>query len=274
MIRTLFLLVATLSLALPVQTTAASKVDGVVYHETAPASLNPNKAYFLFTSSRAKSGVLTITHAMLRVPSEAELEDYRRARLAAYEKALPKLTKQAKGASVMSLEEFDFRHDGPENLFAFDLGKTLGKPADGIDGTYLVEVPPGEYVFYGIGVGTRLLSVCNCLGTVRFEAKAGEITHLGGLYADKSHKQSPVPHIEDGLGEDMFRYGFVLSQAVVPANKGSAVPPTLAAFPLTLAKYYAVGPFRDPAALGINRLAPIPGVLEYEGGRVRTLEVR
>ena len=66
----------------------------------------------------------------------------------------------------------------------------------------------------------------------------------------------------------MFRYGFVLSQALVPANNASPVPSALAAFPHRVPQLHPVGPFRDPAALGINRLAPIPGVLEYERGRL------
>lgn len=268
MIRALLLIVAAIGISFSSSALAAGRVDGIAYHETAPSALNPDKAYLLFTSSRAKSGIMTITHVMLRVPNEAELETYRKARMVAYEKALPMLRKQADGGPVLPIEEFDFRHDGPENLFALDLGKSLGKPADGRDGTYLVEVPPGEYVLYGIGVGTRLLSVCNCLGTVRFKAEAGEITHLGALYADKSHNDSPVPHIEDRLGEDMFRYGFVLSQALVPARDESPVPSEIAAFPRKVPQLHPVGPFRDPAALGINRLAPIPGVLEYDRGRV------
>ncbi|MGB7372200.1 hypothetical protein [Erythrobacter sp.] len=266
--RVFSLLAATLALTLSAAAFAAGKVEEVVHHETAPSALDPDKAYLLFTSSRAKSGIMTISHVVLRVPNETELAEYREAKLAAYNNALPRLQRQARGGQVVSLEEFDFRHDGPENLFAFDLGKSLDRPERGVDGTYLVEVPPGDYILYGIGVGTRLLSVCNCLGTVRFEAKGGEITHVGGLYADTAHNDSPVPYIEDGLGEDMMRYGFVLSQALVPADGSTPVPASLAAFPRRIADFQPVGAFRDPAALGINRLAPIPGLLEYDRGRV------
>ena len=207
--------------------------------------------------------MMKIAHVFMRMPTQAELDAYLAAKSAAYAKALPQLTRKAKGGPVPSLEEYPFSWGGAENTFAVDMGKTLGA-----SDTFLIEVPPGTYVLYGVSVGSRGLTTCNCLGTVKFEAVPGRITQMGSLFADKVHEVSPVPHLEDNLGEQMAQYAFVLGQALVPADATTAMPPQLSALPHGLAEYRAVGMFREPGAASINRLAPIPGVLEYDRGRV------
>jgi hypothetical protein len=257
------LLIATMALIALAVPAVARDPEGVVHLTSAPASLTPDKAYLLFTSSQAKSGMMKITHVFMRVPTEAELAAYRVAKQRAYEEELPRLTRRAKGGPVPTIDEFQFAWDGPDNVFAVDMGDSLGE-----SDTYLLEVPPGTYVLYGIAVGTAGLATCNCLGTVKFDAAAGTLTQMGGLFADKVHRESPVPHLEDNLGPQMFQYGFIMGQALVPAEEGAPLPAGLAAFPHVRADYRPVGMFRERGAASINRLAPIPGILEYDRGRV------
>lgn len=256
-------LLTLVALALCAVPAHAREPQGVSYMTEAPTALDPAKAYLLFDSSRAKSGMVNISHVFMRVPAQKEVDRFLEAKRAAYQKELPKLRRKARDDQVPSLEEYQFSWSGAENTFAVDMGESLGK-----SDTFLIEVPPGTYVLYGIAVTTRNLATCNCLGTVKFEARAGVITHLGSLYADKVHKDSPVPYLEDNLGEQMFQYGFILGQALVPADGSTAVPPSLSSLPRVLARYEPVGMFREPGAQSINRLAPIPGVLEYNRGRV------
>lgn len=255
-----FLLLAAL---LPVPLAQAKDAEGVMNHVALPETLQPDKAYLLFDSSRAKSGIMQITHVLMRVPDQTEIDAYRAAKKAAYEKELPKLTKRAKGEVVPTLDEYSFSWSGVQNTFALDLGKPLG---DG--STYLVEVPTGTYVLYGISVGSRGLAVCNCLGTVKFDAAGGTITRIGALYADKVHKDSPFEQLEDNLGEKMFSYSFILGQALVPASESDPLPAGIENLPSVVAEFQPVGMFAEPGAASINRLAPIPGVLEYDRGRV------
>lgn len=239
--------------------------DGVVNHSAAPAALDPAKAYLLFRSSTAKSGMINIEHIFLRIPTDAEIAAYRSAKDAAYNADLPKLTKKAKDGKPPTIEEYDFAYDGPVNAFAVDAGDFL---EDGEMRTFLVEVPAGTYILYGVSVGGRGITACNCLGTVKFAARAGVITEMGSLFADKVHKESPIPHLEDNLGPSMFPYGFTMGQALVPPTEALARPASLATLPLELADYRAVGLFHEPGAEWINRLAPVPGILGYERGRV------
>lgn len=261
------LLVALLLFALPA-TAFAKGGDGVINHKVAPTALDPTKAYLLFRSSMAKSGMINIEHIFLRIPADAEIAAYRSAKEAAYAADLPKLRKKAKDGRIPTLDEYAFAYDGAANAFAVDGGDFL---EDGEMRTFLVEVPAGTYVLYGVSAGGRDITACNCLGTVKFEARPGLITEMGSLFADKVHKESPVPNLEDNLGPSMFAYGFILGQALVPPTEALPRPTALAHLPTETAEYHAVGLFPEPGALWINRLAPVPGILGYERGRAMDL---
>ncbi len=258
------LLIAILLLLAPYQS-IAREAKGVTAMRAAPAALNPAKAYLVFQSSRGKSGMFSIEHVFLRVPTEAEIADYLAAKQVAYDKALPELTRKAKDGKVPILSEYAFDYDGPDNAFATKSGDFL---IDGEMRTLLLEVPPGTYVLYGSTLGSGGLVTCNCLGTVKFAAKAGEITNMGSLFADKVHKPSPIPHLEDNVGPSMFSYGFIFGQALVPATSADPVPAVLKAFPVVLAEYHAVGLFHEPGAGSINRLPAVPGILGYQRSKV------
>lgn len=239
--------------------------QNVTMHRTAPASLAADKAYLFFRSSTAKSGMMNIEHVLLRVPTDAEVAVYRAARQTAYDAELPKLAKKAKGGRVPTIEEFVFPYAGPANAFAIDGGDFI---EDGTMRGFLVEAVPGTYVLYGVSVGGRDVTACNCLGTVKFDARVGTITNMGALYADKVHKESPIPHLEDNLGPSMFNYGFILGQALVPPQAADAAPAALAGLPMVNAEYHAVGLFREIGSPFVNRLAPVPGILGYDRGKV------
>lgn len=254
---------ALFTLALPIAA-SAKDVAGVVPHQVAPATLRQDSAYLLVRVSTAKSGLFPIQPVLLRIPTSAELDAYRTARAAAYDKALPDLVKAAKGAPVPGVADFAFDYDGPSNSFVVDTKAFL---EDGELRTILLEVPVGSYVLYGITLGNRGLVTCNCLGTVRFAARGGVITHVGSIFADKVHKPSPLPHLEDNLGQKMFQYSFIFGQALVPADTSTPVPQGLRSLGIEPARFEVVGEYYEPGAGSINRLAPIPGLLGYDRGR-------
>jgi hypothetical protein len=254
-----FIMTPTVTMAKPLTNDTQFKI--------APTQLKPEKAYLLLRSNKAKSGIINLEHIFLRVPTKTEIEDYYSAKKIAFESELPKLTKYAEKDPEHypkpTIEKFSFVYEGAQNVFSIDAGDFL---EDGDERTFLVEVEPGDYVLYGSG--QRVLLTCNCLGTVKFNARAGVITNLGSLYLDKVHKSSDIPYLEDNLGKSMFNYGFILGQAIVPATSETPVPPSLKSLPIVSADYNAVGPFLEPGAGGINRLAPIPGILGYDRGKV------
>lgn len=262
MMRLALTLLAPLAIGSPL---LAAPTPPATHLRAAPPALAPDRAYLLLRSGKAKSGLYAIEHVLVRAPSASDLAAYRAARESVYRKQLPRLQKEAKGGSVPSIEEFAFEYKDAANAFAT-------KRSDNIDVgdlvTLLIEVPPGTYILYGTGVSSRLLITCNCLGTVQFEAKSGVLTDMGALYADKVHGESPEPYVEDNLGKSMFSYGFVLGQALVPATAATPVIPSLQSLPRVAAEYHAVGLYREPGAVSINRLAPVPGILRYDRGKV------
>lgn len=263
------LLACMLFLCMQAAPTAAFAKDkqrplAAIQHQTAPSSLQADKAYILLKTSTAKSGIFPLQHVILREPSQQEIADYLTAKKKAYEDALPKLQKEAKGGAVPTIDQFAFDYEGPPNTFVVISKKFL---EDGEMRTVLLEVQPAKYILYGITLGDRGLVTCNCLGSIGFEAKSGVITNIGSLYADKVHKASSVPHLEDNLGEQMFQYGLILGQALVPPDTNAAPPLALKGLPIQPAEFAVIEQFYEPGAAGINRLAPIPGILGYVKGR-------
>jgi hypothetical protein len=238
-----------------------------------PVTIKPDRAYILFRTNRAKSGIIPINPIFLRVPSEAEIADYRAARQAAFAKDLPKLTKAWQDAGRPGpgpdVETYGFTYKGHINVFDVDSGKYIADAPN--ERAYLAEVPPGDYVLYGSGMGGSVLSVCNCLGTVGFHAGPGVVTDLGTLLINKAQDKSPEPELatETDLGKSYgWGMAFVFAEAVRPATAQTPLPALIPADKRRIVEYHAVGPFFEPGAAMVNRLAPLPGVLRYDNGKV------
>lgn len=240
------------------------RAQAAVQLQVAPTELRSDMAYILLKTSTAKSGMFPLQHVLMREPSAQEVANYLAAKQKAYDDALPEMQKKAKDSPILTFDQFGFDYQGTPNSFVVISKKFL---EDGDMRTILLEVRSAKYILYGITLGDRGLVTCNCLGTVSFKAKSGVITNIGSLYGDKVHKQSPVPNLEDNLGEQMFQYGFILGQALVPADAGTMIPLSLKGLPTESAQFEVVEQYYEPGAAGINRLAPIQGLLGYTKGR-------
>lgn len=244
-----------------------------------------DRAYLLFRVPRLK-GAASMEPLFMRVPSAEENAAYAAAKEAAYAEALPKLTEEyqravekhaskgdAAGPAPLppSIDRFPFTWDEVANLSDVDFSDTLVKSSD--ENTYLVEVPAGEYVFYGLtpSMGLPRIVVCFCLGTVGFTAEAGEITDLGYVIGDLARSRSVVPELasESGYGPSSDVGLYVMSTGTVrPVRSDSSLPSGLDRAQIKAAQYQAVGRYITPHAMGINRLVPVPGVLDYDQGKV------
>jgi hypothetical protein len=146
------------------------------------------------------------------------------------------------------------------------------KPYSTVDDTefYLVEVPPGDYVYYGMGVN-HVLQTCNCLGTVGFTVAPGRVTDIGTLLYDVASKTSDVPELmaETGLGASVNGGGVLTVTTIRPTSAQTPALPGVDRAIVMPADFKAIGPYPNGGALYINRLAPIAGVLAYDkDGRV------
>lgn len=284
------LLLALLLLAFPAALQA--RVDEMVEIKAGePVTIRPDRAYILFRTIRPE-GVPSIEPVFLRIPSEAEMERYLRVRREAFLKAEPDLIRQreerlrkkaeAEAAGkrfkgdvppVPSLETFNFVYDEVANVQRIDDAGAFvkGRP----ESVYLVEILPGDYVLYGASYGSgfvfkQSLFACMCLGTIGFPAPAGVVTDLGYFIADMVHRPSDVPELkaESGFGPSSVSIYAPIGAAVRPVRPDTPVPEALRDKAVRPAEYRAIGRFVDGRALTINRLAPVPGILAYEGRRV------
>lgn len=256
----------------------------------AALTIRPDRAYLLFrTNSKETRIFVGLSPIFLRIPTAAEMETYEAAKRTAFLKAEPDLKRRRDGLlaqkaeaersgrrftkpvpPIPTVDNFEFVYDGIRNIHSVKLGRALEKPADGR--VMLIEAVPGNYVLYGWGQG-EVLHTCLCLGTVSFPAEAGKITDLGTLLVAAASDPSSIPELKavTDLGPSMNGHVVLWASAVRPANDATAIPSVLAGKPIVRADYRATGKFVSPFAFGINRLAPIPGVLGYDGGTVLDL---
>ena len=152
-----------------------------------------------------------------------------------------------------SIDPIDFRMIvafGPQ--FIFD--KTEGAEKTF---SYLVEVEPGEYTYLGpifYLPGSPVMGVCNCMGSVKFEAKAGQITSLGDFlslgWADRA-----------ALEQSTFERELLPDRPAKPTDW--SIPESLAQYPNAKAELRAAGKRNNFLRALVGRLPPVPGVLAY-----------
>ncbi len=126
---------------------------------------------------------------------------------------------------------------------------------------WLIAVDPGTYALYGevtlTANGTG--GICYCMGSVRFEARAGQITDMGEIVAAPSDQQGVV-ELQN------FRLGHFVT--VAPWNASMRSPAQFANLQVVPAELRAAGKVANHFGIPITRLAPIEGVLGYERDRV------
>lgn len=143
---------------------------------------------------------------------------------------------------------------GPQNRFA---------KAEGGASTYLHEVDPGEYVYYGNVMMAVPGGLCACLGTVAFRAEAGKVTSLGklrlpwieSLRGPKEQRAKTSLDLPDGTS----------SLAFAPA---SFADPRVPAEMIVQARFAPVDRLPNWFGLEVDRVMPIEGVMRYERGKV------
>ena len=202
------------------------------------------------------------TAILLREPADQEVAAYEAARAKAYAEH-----KAKRGDKAGSLATFPFVWDGAPNLYALTPKKPFVEAKE--QAIVLVEIPTGNYVVYGEGFGDFLYQ-CFCLGSVGFTAKPGVITDLGTMLFAFAAKPSDIPELagETNLGPTAHADFAMFAVAIRPASATDVSQPASAGLVAEAARFRAIGPFVDPNTMHINRLAPIAGVLSYDGGRV------
>ena len=162
-------------------------------------------------------------------------------------------------------QNFGFPPPEVDNFVGVTRGPQFTRAGD--DYTYLLTVPPGTYTLYGqiaSGANGAVVGTCLCMGSVRFEAPAGQIVDLGEIR---------YPAAEALRGRATIPMGTRLSSVeVVPYAASMPRPDRLAGRPIVPAELRAADKMPNYFGILIDRLPAIPGVLAYR--RDRVIDVR
>ncbi len=275
MIRMFTLIAAALALAAAPAAAQKLKPDNAEYKAieaknlaSGKVKIDPAKAYIYIKSPQYRANGV-----FLKAPSPEEIANYEakwREELADAQKDYPKdlarynaakaTGRPPKDAPVepteqsFSIETIDLRmivSFGPQ--FVFD--KTEGPDKSF---SYLIEVEPGEYTWFGPILylpGAQVFGQCYCMGSVKFEAKAGQITSLGDFlslsWADRK-----------ALEQSTFERELLPDR---PAKSTDwSIPASLAQYPNAKADLRAAGKRNNFLRAQVGRIPPVPGVLAYE----------
>jgi len=278
------MLIATVALIAAIP--AVSAKEKVVFVETAVVkdkpvvTLNPAKAYILVRSADG------LTVHLMRVPSAEDQVAYDRLRGEALGEAREKYTRKAadyardqtryeramadydkskspQGSTRMpkpvapvkpvepTEENFEFTPFGLMTGVVIGPFNRLSKGDNG--SVYLQEVTPGSYRIY-----SATPMACFCMGSVKFEAKAGEITDVGvfdiGMAEDRIKGDSAQP------GPVTLRYRV--------SGTGYPADPRLSAMKLVPAVLKPVGKLPNYFGGSIDRFPAIEGVMRYDRDRI------
>ena len=139
---------------------------------------------------------------------------------------------------------------GPQNRFS-----------SGEVSLWLYEVPAGNYVFYGTGVGPQSID-CACMGSVAFAVPEGQVTAVRVTLQPLDRAGNAIGnHVEDSDSTDKM----VRRAPLVEAPSRAAYDPRLPAGMVVPADFMPVPSLTSWFGGTINRVMPIDGVLAYDG---------
>ncbi|MBX3595208.1 hypothetical protein [Sphingomonas sp.] len=266
-------------------TPAFAKKEKVVFVETAvvkdaPAvALDPAKAYVMVRSDAA------VPLHLMRVPSAEDQQSYDRLRgealvearakyvkkLAAYERDKAAYDKTPKGQPRPELPvkpvepteaNFEFTPFGLLTGVSIGPMNRFAKSSEGEKvSTYLQAMTPGTYRVYGmmsVMPNGAVYGNCFCMGSIKFEAKAGQITDLGRFGARDVPGRAPGDSSQPAPPALEFK----------PAVAGTGADPRLANYTIVPAVLRPVGKLPNYFGLAIGRFPEIPGVMRYDRDRI------
>ena len=192
--------------------------------------------------------------AKARARYARDLEDYR-TQSAAGAKAKPPVEPTEANFAFTPFQALASTVIGPMSRFA---------KQDRGGSTYLQAITPGTYRFYGMigpdGHG-GLAGTCFCMGSVRFDARTGEIADLGRIGYKAPGAKAERDKEDDSRPPPLY---FILT----PAMAGMDVDPRLPASQVRPVRYRPAGKLANFLGITVNRLRAMPGVMRYDRDRI------
>ena len=152
---------------------------------------------------------------------------------------------------------------GPQYVYA------KGKSKRGKTFSYLEQVEPGTYVYYGpivMSSGAAPIGHCLCMGSIQFEVKPGTITNvgkalqIGGNMTDSMNFDHDGAAIATGLEPYPIKY------------VDYDLPEYLQQYESEIADFRASKKYPNYFGIAMERMRPMEGILAYE--RDRPIDVK
>lgn len=249
--------------------------------DRAPAAAEaakPPASYILFRTSR-RMGIL-FRRELSPTEEQAAIADARRETRAIFEAALADWERidascRANGNMALRCDHRGPRPEdpgdggGPELLDpeAVLVRTDRRDPVTEVAGAYvyLVEARPGSYVLYGQRdlAGDHPVGVCLCMGSLRFEVEAGQVTDIGTITFPGLEAANARPSERQAMTTAMEN-----SVVLVPPQAGAAPPEVVRGRSVQVARLRAADKQDNVFGLYIDRHPAMAGVLRYERDRV------
>ncbi len=263
-----------LAMAAKIEPRAVEEKDVV----SGKTKLDPAKGYIFISGTARQFGTF------LRVPDEATRAEWEKDRQKAFGKALKSYRSsyaqwQADAAvrAANKVKAEDPPVEPTLETFQFDPIDTRDQVgfgpqfvyAKGATVSYMQAVKPGTYIWYGPvlgGVGVPAGGICMCMGTVRFEVKAGVVTDTGNWLQAAPHQDEDMDYTRLMLkqaNDKRIAEGKAPRVPAVPSDIKFGLPASLKDWPSVQAEFHANGKLNNLFGILISRLSPVPGVLGY-----------
>ncbi|WP_428682498.1 hypothetical protein [Sphingopyxis sp.] len=252
------------------------------------ASIDAESGYLFVRGPVRQMGMI------LRLPDAETIADYEKDWAEAFAKVKAKYPSKLAGwyhrAGTARKEGREYRYEKPvepteENFsigpiefrgaVSFGPQFVFAKGKDVEEYSYLMELKPGRYAYYGpvwMAANGASAGACYCMGTVAFDVKRGVITDAGnfflvgsGLDPDFPSASGPTSGSELGLYRPTG-----LSGQYGPLAFG--LPEILKKYPNEQADFRAYGKLDNVYGITIARMPPVPGVLAYDRDRIVDLK--
>lgn len=244
-------------------------------------ALDPTKAYVLLRTDeavplylmRVPTGDDQAVYDRLRSDAFAEAREKYAKKRASYDRAVAEAARLPKGTPKPRLPEkpveptesnFEFTPFGMMAAVGIGPRDRFAKAKGGAS-TYLHEVTPGEYRIYGplaFNNGTAPLGTCFCMGSVKFAARAGEITDMGVILTDGVEQPKAPP------GDSAMPVVLDIPNYLGPAPADMTLDPRLAQMTVRRARYRPVGKLPNYFGVALGRIPAMAGVLRYDRDRI------
>ena len=220
----------------------------------------------------------------LKVPDQADIDAYKKEWDAAFAKATAKYQKQLaswesdKKAGVAGAqigekpvkptpETFTVGDIETRTSMSFGPMDVFSKDKESNYYSYFMKVKPGTYVYYGqisMDPNAGYMGVCYCMGSVKFEVKAGVITDIGNFLVAGNY-QTPLNPAPPGVTYTPEGTYLTLGKQKFEVGKFEwGLPASLKAFPSAQADFHAAGKMNNYFGITIARMPAIPGILGYQ----------